>query len=157
LNLTQQLIGKSSMNQVSVSTSAGKLFWISIVGYSAAFAGFYGLTQYAQARISLEESSGVIAAFKDSACNHQPSCSEFTLNNMFDATQKKLITHLTIPYKQKQSIDQVKLQQDYSALIAALPWVVRRQFSGTLEINASNNIPAMASTPSKTLTKSHKK
>ena len=145
------------MNQVSVSTTAGKLFWLSLIGYSAAFAGFYGLTQYAQARIALEESSGVFAAFKDSACNHQPSCSDFTLSNTFDGAQKKLITQLTMPYKQKQSIDQVKLQQDYSAIIAALPWVVRRQFSGTLEINASNNTPAMASTPSKTLTKSHKK
>ena len=145
------------MNQVSVSTTAGKLFWLSIIGYSAAFAGFYGLTQYAQARISLEESSGVFAAFKDSACNHQPLCSDFTLSNTFDATQKKLITQLTMPYKQKQSIDQVKLQQDYSALIAALPWFVRRQFAGMLEINASYNTPSSANTPSKTPTKAHKK
>ena len=145
------------MNQVSVSTTAGKLFWLSIIGYCAAFSGFYGLTQYAQTRISLEESSGVFAAFKDSACNHQPWCSDFTLSNTFDATQNKLITQLTMPYKQKQSIDQVKLQQDYCALIAALPWFVKRQFAGTLEIVASNNTPSMTSTPSKTPTKTHKK
>ena len=145
------------MNQVSVSTPAGKLFWLSLIGYSAAFAGFYGLTQYAQARIALEESSGAFATFKDSACNHQPSCSDFTLSNTFDATQKKLITQLTMPYKQKQSIDPVKLQQDYSALIAALPWIVRRQFAGTLEINASYSAPSTTSAPSKTLTKTHKK
>lgn len=145
------------MYQVSVSTTAWKLFWLSIVVYSAAFAGFYGLTQYTQARIAIEESSGVFAAFKDSACNHQPSCSDFTLSNAFDATQKKLITQLTMPYKQKQSIDQVKLQQDYSALIAALPWFVRRQFAGMLEINASYNTPSKANTPSKTPTKAYKK
>lgn len=145
------------MNQVRLSTIAGKLFWLSLIGYSAAFAGFYGLTQYTQARISLEESSGVFAAFKDSACNHQPSCSDFTLSNTFDATQNKLITQLTMPYKQEQSIDPVKLQQDYSALIAALPWIVRRQFAGTLEIVASNNTPSTTSTSSKTLTKTHKK
>ena len=145
------------MNQVSVSTTAGKLFWLSIIGYSAAFAGFYGLTQYTQARIALEESSGVFATFKDSACIHQPLCSDFTLSNTFDGVQKKLITQLTMPYKQKQSIDQVKLQQDYCALIAALPWFVKRQFAGTLEIVASNNTPSMTSTPSKTPTKTHKK
>lgn len=129
------------MNQVSVSTTAGKLFWLSLIGYSAAFAGFYGLTQYTQGRISLEESSGVFAAFKQTACNHQSSCSDFKLTNTFDATRKQLVTQLAIPYKQRKSIDQMKLQQDYSALIAALPWVVKRQFAGKLEINTTYDTP----------------
>lgn len=145
------------MSQVSISTTAGKLFWLSLIGYSAAFAGFYGLTQYTQARISLEESSGVFAAFKETACNQQPSCSDFTLTNTFDSTRKQLITQLAIPYKQRKSINQVKLQQDYSALIAVLPWHVRRQFSGTLEINSSYNTPSTTNEVSKSSSKKHKK
>lgn len=144
------------MNQVQLSTTAGKLFWLSIIGYSAAFVGFYGLTQYAQARIAAEESSGVFAAFKMSACNHQPNCGEYILTNKFDSSQNKLITQLLMPYKQKKSIDQVKLQQDYSALIAALPWYVRRQFVGMLEINASYNTPSAADAVSKSPSKKHK-
>ena len=145
------------MSQVSVSSTAGKLFWLSLIGYGAAFAGFYGLTQNTQARISLEESSGVFAAFKQSACNQQSSCGDFTLTNTFDSTRKQLITQLAIPYKQRKSIDQVKLQQDYIALIAALPWYVKRQFSGTLEINASYNTPSTTNEVSKSPSKKHKK
>ena len=145
------------MSQVSISTTTGKLFWLSLIGYSAAFAGFYVLTQYTQARIAREESSGVFAVFKQRACNHQSTCSDFILTNGFDSTQKKLITKLELPYKQKQSVDQVKLQQDYSALIDALPWVVKRQFAGKLEINASYSTPSSANTSSKTPTKVHKK
>lgn len=145
------------MNQVQLSTTAGKLFWLSIIGYSVAFAGFYGLTQHTQARIAAEESSGVFAAFKMLACNQQPSCSEFILTNSFDPSQKKLISQLTIPYKQKKSIDQVKLQQDYSALLATLPWYIRRQFGGTLEINASYNTPSATDDLSKSPSKKLKK
>lgn len=145
------------MSQVSISTTAGKLFWLSLIGYSAAFAGFYALTQYTQARIAREESSGVFAAFKQMACNHQPSCSDFTLTNTFESTQNKLITRLEIPYQQKRSIDQVKLHQDFSALIATLPWYVKRQFTGTLEINAAYNTPSTTNAPSKTLKKAHQK
>ena len=145
------------MNQVSLSTTAGKLFWLSIIGYSAAFAGFYGLTQHIQARIEREESSGVFAAFKQSACQHQADCSDFTLTNTFDSTRKQLVTKLDLPYQQRKFIDQVKLQQDYSALIAALPWYVRRQFAGTLEISVSYDTPTAADTPSKTTTKARKK
>ena len=145
------------MNQISISTTVGQLFWLSLIGYSAAFAGFYGLTQYTQARIAQEESSGVFAAFKASACNHQPACSEFTLTNTFDSTEKRLITQLSMPNQLKKSVDQIKLQQDYSALIAALPWYVIRQFAGKLEINASYNTPSSANKPSKTPTKVHKK
>lgn len=114
------------MNQISISTTAGKLFWLSLIFYCAAFAGFYGLTQYTQVRIAEEESNGVFAAFKVSACNHQPICSEFTLTNTFDSSRKQLITQLSMPYKSKKSVDESKLQQDYSALIAALPWYVKR-------------------------------
>lgn len=145
------------MNQVSLSTTAGKLFWLSLIGYSTAFAGFYGLTQYTQARIALEESGGVFAAFKESACSHQASCGDFTLTNTFDSTHKQLITQLALPYKQRKSIDQVKLQQDYSVLIAALPWHVRRQFAGMLEINTSYSVPPATNTPSKSSSKKHKK
>ena len=129
------------MNQVSLSTTAGKLFWLSIIGYSVAFSGFYGLTQYTQAHIAIEESSGLFAAFKASACNHQPACREFTLTNTFDSTHKQLITQLAMPYKQRKSINQMKLQQDYSVLIAALPWVVKRQFAGKIEINTTYDTP----------------
>lgn len=130
------------MNQVSLSNTAGKLFWLSIIGYSVAFAGFYGLTQYTQARIEREESTGVFAAFKQSACIQPASCSEFMLTNTFDSTHKQLITQLAMPYKQRKSINQLKLQQDYSALIAALPWVVKRQFAGKLEINTTYDTPS---------------
>lgn len=141
------------MNQMSISTTAGQLFWLSLIGYSIAFAGFFGLTQYTQARIAQEESNGVFAAFKASACNQQPACSEFTLTNTFDSSSKQLITQLSMPYKLKKSVDQIKLQQDYSALIAALPWYVKRQFSGKLEINAAYNMPISADTQTKTVSK----
>ncbi len=144
------------MNQVSVSTIAGKLFWLSLISYSAAFTGFYGLTQYTQARIAQEESSGVFAAFKASACNEQAVCNETTLTNTFDATRKQLVSQLIVPYKQRNSIDQVKLQKDYSALLATLPWYVKRQFAGTLEISTSYNTPSSADTQNNTNSKKYK-
>lgn len=146
------------MNQIRISTTVGQLFWLSVIGYIMAFAGFYGLTQYTQARIAEEESTGVFAAFKASACNSPPACSEFTLTNSFDSAHKQLITQLSMPYKSKKSVDEIKLQQDYSALIAALPWYVKRQFAGKLEINAAYNMPLSVDTQNKTyLKKSIKK
>ena len=104
-------------------------------------------------RIAIEESSGVFATFKESACNYDPTCNEFKLTNEFDPAQKKLITKLDIPYKQRRSIDQVKLQHDYSALIDALSWVVKRQFTGTLEVNTSDNTPSSTNMPTKKINK----
>lgn len=129
------------MNQVSLSTTAGKLFWISLVAYCIAFGAFYFMTQYAQSRIVFEEEHGVFATFKADACNHASSCTNFILSNEFDTTQKKLITKLDVPYKRNKPINQEKLQQDYTALIGSLPWYVKRQFAGTLQINASYLTP----------------
>lgn len=124
------------MNPLSLSTTAGKLFWCSLLGYCIAFSGFYFLTQYTQNIIEHEEKSGVFAAFKDSVCHHAQYCGAMALSNEFDPTQKRLVTKLDIPYKLKKSIDQVKLQQDYTTLINALPWYVKRQFGDSIEIRA---------------------
>lgn len=122
------------MNHVSLTTTAGKFFWGSLLGYCITFSGFFFLTQYTQNRIEIEEKSGVFAAFKEDACHHAPYCSEVILTNEFDPIQKKLITKLDVPYKQKKSIDQARLQQDYTALIVSLPWFIQRQFGNTIEI-----------------------
>lgn len=122
------------MNHVSLTTTAGKFYWGSLFGYCIAFSGFFFLTQYTQNRIEIEEKSGVFAAFKEDACHHEPYCSEVILTNEFDPVQKKLITKLDVPYKQKKSIDQARLQQDYTTLIVSLPWFMQRQFGNTIEI-----------------------
>lgn len=122
------------MHKINLTTTAGKLFWGSLLSYCIAFSGFYFLTQYTQNRIALEEESGVFASFKEASCHHEKYCSEFTLINEFDPVQKKLITRLNMPHKQIKSIDQVRLQQDYTALLESLPWYVKRQFGNTIEI-----------------------
>lgn len=122
------------MDQVSLETTAGKLFWGSLLGYCLAFSGFFYLTQYAQTKIEFEEKSGVFAAFKEDACHHAAYCDEVIFTNEFDPLQRKLITKLDVPYKQKKSIDKIRLQQDYTVLIASLPWVIKRQFANTIEV-----------------------
>lgn len=124
------------MHKINLTTAAGKLFWYSLLGYCVAFSGFCFLTQYTQNRIALEEENGVFASFKEATCHHEKYCSEFTLTNEFDQVQKKLITKLNIPHKQIKSIEQARLQQDYSALLDSLPWHVRRQFGNTIEIRS---------------------
>lgn len=124
------------MHKINLTTIAGKLFWYSLLSYCIAFSSFYILTQYTQNRIAFEEEGGVFALFKEATCHNEKYCSEFTLTNEFDPAQKKLITKLNMPYRQIKSINQVTLQQDYTALLDSLPWHVRRQFGNTIEIRS---------------------
>lgn len=122
------------MHKINSTTTADKLFWGSLLSYCITFSGFYFLTQYTQNRIALEEESGVFATYKEAICRHEKYCSAFTLTNEFDPVQKKLITKLNVSRRQVKSIDQVRLQQDYTALLDSLPWYVKRQFGNTIEI-----------------------
>lgn len=141
LNLTQQTIGTSSMNQVRLSTTAGKLFWLSLIGYCVAFGGFFFTTQYTLSRIDFEEQHGAFLGFKEAICSSGKNCSDIKFENTLIDTKRKYSTFVDVQYAKLQPIDVTLLQKNYADFVGTLPWYVRIQFSASMEIKSINGKP----------------
>ena len=129
------------MNQVRLSTIAGKLFWLSLIGYCVAFGGFFFTTQYTLSRIDFEEQHGAFLGFKEAICNRYNNCSDIKFeNNLVDA-KRKYSTFVDIQYAKSQQVDVAVLQNNYAAFVKTLPWYVRMQFSSSMEIKTINGKP----------------
>lgn len=130
------------MNQVSLSSTAGKLFWASLFAYCVAFSGFYFNTQYTLSRIDYEEQHGVFLGFKGAICGSMgENCNDIKFVNYLIDSQRKYITYVDIHEKKKQPIDIVLLQRNYHEFMGRLPWYIRMQFGSSMEIKTINGKP----------------
>jgi hypothetical protein len=123
------------MNQVNLSTKAGKIFWASLLGYCIAFGGFYFTTQYTQSRLDFEEKQGEFLNFRDSICEQGKTCSNI---NYMNVDGKKHKTIVDIQNKDIKKFDEERLQRNYSEFMKKLPWYLQMQFDSMMVIKTVN-------------------
>lgn len=129
------------MNQVNLSTRAGKLFWGSLLGYCLAFGGFYFTTQYTQSKLDFEERQGEFLNFQDVICEQGETCNNIKYMNV---DGKKYRTLVDIQYKGNKKFDETRLQNNYSEFMSRLPWYLQMQFNSSMEIKTINGKPFKA-------------
>lgn len=124
------------MNRVSLSSTSGKIFWASLLGYCVAFGGFYFTTQHTLNRINYEEQQGAFLSFKDSICDNGKSCEDAKFENILMFDKKHYVTFADI--KVKSNFNEADIQKNYSRFIDTLPWYVKLQFDNVLAIRSVN-------------------
>lgn len=129
------------MNQVGVSTLAGKIFWASLLGYCVAFGGFFFTTQHTLSQIDFEEQHGAFLGFKDAICNGGKNCSDIKYVNNLVGEKRGYSTFVDVQLKKNQSENVALLQQNYTEFMRKMPWYVRMQFSSNMEIKSINGKP----------------
>ena len=132
------------MNQVSLSTTAGKVFWASLLCYCVAFGGFFFTTQYTLHRIDYEEQHGAFLGFKDAICSGTQNCTDIKFENNLIDDNRKYSTFVDVQFKKNQSENVALLQQNYTEFMRKMPWYVRMQFSSNMEIKSINGKPFKA-------------
>lgn len=135
------------MNPVSLSTTAGKVFWASLLGYCLAFGGFHFMSQYTPNRITFEEHQGLFLELNKTICKNGQYCSGIKFENKVELWQRKFTKYTTfidLQLRGKQSANLVMIQNNYSEFRSKLPWYVRIQFSQNVEIRTVNGKPFKA-------------
>lgn len=132
------------MNQVSLSTTAGKVFWASLLLYCVTFGGFYFTTQYTLNRINFEEQSGLFLGFKEAICNNGQNCSDIKYENNLVTEKKKYLTFVDVKFKDSKSINMPMLQSNYAEFMSKFPWYIKMQFNSSMEIKTINGKPFKA-------------
>lgn len=123
------------MNKVSLSSTSGKLFWGSLLGYALAFSAFYLTTQHTLNRINYEEKQGAFLNFKESMCKSGTVCADIAFENNFVTKEKKYETQVSVTGK---NVNTNLLQNNYQEFAKTLPWYVRMQFRNEVVITKIN-------------------
>lgn len=130
------------MNRIGFKRTSEKLFWVSLVIYCLAFAGFYFTTQHTFNRINYEEQSGAFLKFKEVLCQNDKACTDITFRNIQPINSPYYRTHVDVIAK--QGISEQDLQRNYHTFIELLPWYIGMQFDKALVIDQLNNQPYKA-------------
>lgn len=129
------------MNQVSLSTTAGKIFWASLFGYCLAFGAFYFNTQYAIGE--LESEMRFRSTFNNigrDACHRMNGCTGFTylpylvMNN----ETKKYVVEVSVNIKNTKNIDYDAFQAPLERVRSVFPWYVNQKLD-SIKIVMVNN------------------
>lgn len=124
------------MNQINLSTTAGKVFFASLLGYCLAFSGFYITTQYAINRIEFEEQQGAFLSFNDAICEHGKLCNDIEYSNVY--LENKAVTQIKVRNKNTGSTNVEQMQKNYALFMDKLPWFVQMQFEKEMKVMTVN-------------------
>lgn len=124
------------MNKINLSTTAGKVFWASLIGYCVAFGGFYLTTQHAHDKLVYEEEQGAFLKLKDVMCA-DGLCTDIKYENSYSVINKEYKT--LVDLKSKNAPNEPLLQTRYKDFMSEMPWYIRMQFNEQLEVRSVNN------------------
>lgn len=118
------------MNQLSLSTKAGKVYWASLLGYCITFAAFFFNTQFALGKLDDELRSGSLSSIGATACARMKGCLDITYLPylVLNKDTNKYIAQVAIAIKNTKNIDQSILLSLLEEKRASLPWYVNQKF-----------------------------
>lgn len=120
------------MNEVSLKTKWGMIFWLSMAAYCVAFACLYINTGYVVSNLGKEFTTGTYKELGDTACKQMKGCEKITYfpSLIVDKEKNQFIVQAMIQTKNKDKADLVLLNNLADAKRNELPSYLNKRFGG---------------------------
>jgi len=118
------------MQKISLSNTAGKVFWGSLLGYCAVFSGFYYNTQYSLGKLEHEMRNGsVFDAIRHTACEQTKGCKDmdYLPYLILNEATGKYKVQVIVKAKDAKQVNDIALNQQLDAQRTNLPWYVNNK------------------------------
>lgn len=140
------------MSKISISNTAGKVFWGSLLGYCAVFAVFYFNSQYSLDKLENEMRSGnIFDTIRHTACEQTAGCKDMdylpylVLNKATGKYKVQVVAHA----KDANQINGIALNRLLDAQRANLPWYENNKLDSIeVAIVNRNRVVPLTSKPS---------
>lgn len=139
------------MNQVSLSTTAGKVFWASLIAYCLTFSAFYYNTQYTLGKVDEALSdSGILGQVRTEVCAKMVGCKDIAYSPylIINDETKKYVVEVGINIKHPKDVNEKLLNSLLDAKRTSLPDYVNQKIdSFSIVMINGNRVKAAKNKP----------